>query len=154
MTRPRRRRARLLNRGALVLNSDSGGPKLLQVLVGVVSTEQKLAVWHDRAHVGLCAAGIASIHGCQRLLINHRCVHIIIKAFRGENIPTLDREFTRGELRDRLSCVTEIDGCHHIFAMMGHSVLLRAARRVTLVGLPLIAMAPKRTRCAIGSFGR
>lgn len=119
-----------------------------------MSTEQKLAVWHDRAHVGLCAAGIASIHGCQRLLINHRCVHIIIKAFRSENIPTLDREFTRGELRDRLSCVTRTDGGQYIFALRGYGVLSRAARRVILVGLPLIAMAPKRTRCAIGGFGR
>ena len=110
-------RKSLLDVGALILNSNGRCLKLLQVLVSMVSTEQKLAIRHDRAHVGLCAAGITAIRSCQRLLVNHCCVHIIIKAFRSKNIPTLDCEFTPGEIRDRLSCATTIDGGQYIFTL-------------------------------------
>lgn len=70
--------------------------QLLQVLLGMVATEKKLTIRHDHAHVGLCAAGITAICGCQRLLISHCCVHIIIKAFEAKNIPDMGGKFTRG----------------------------------------------------------
>ena len=86
----------LLDALAFVLYSYGSFLQLGQVLLGVVPTEKKLAIWHDHSHVGLRATGVTTICGCQCLLISHCCVHTIIKAFGGEFIPTADCEFTPG----------------------------------------------------------
>ena len=96
-----KRRRVLLDPLALVLNSDGRLLQFIQVLVCVVPTEKKLAVWHDHSHVGLCATGITTICGCQSLLVSHYCVHINIKAFKRENIPEMGCEFTRGRIFGR-----------------------------------------------------
>ena len=81
---------------SLILNRYGYFAQLIDVLGSVMPTEKKLAVFHRGADVCLSTTDVAAIKCGQFLLVNHCCVHTIIKALRDQNIPTLDCEFTLG----------------------------------------------------------